>query len=61
MTRNEFMNAKMFGGMEMLINGTWKKVSTIDFQTGVHEDSDGNAYPLDSITKYSEIQKIIDA
>lgn len=61
MTRNEFVNAKIFGGMEMLINGTWKKVSTIDFVTGVHEDSEGNTYPLDAITRYSEIQKLTDA
>ena len=59
MTRAEFKTSKMFGGMEMLINGVWKKVSTIDFVTGVHEDADGNSYPLDAITKYSEFVMVV--
>ena len=57
MTREEFDKAKLFGGMKMLINGNWKLVKSIEFDTGIHEDSDGNKYPLDSITEYDKPPK----
>jgi hypothetical protein len=60
MTRDEFNKSKMFGGMSMRINGNWKLVSSIDFETGIHEDSEGNSYPLDSIEKYSNSKEQTD-
>jgi len=54
MTRNEFNNSKMFGGMSMLVDGKWLLVASIDFETGEHEDSEGNFYRLEMVDAYSD-------
>lgn len=54
MTREEFSKSRLFGGMKMLTSDGWKLVSSVDFETGIHESSEGLFYPLQSVKSYSE-------
>lgn len=54
MIKEEFSKAKLFSGMEMLTSDGWKLVSSVDFETGIHESSDGLFYTLQSVKAYSE-------
>ena len=49
MTMEEFAKAKLFSGMKMLTSDGWKIVSSVDFETGIHESSEGLFYPLQSV------------
>ena len=61
MTREEFAKAKLFGGMKMLTSDGWKLVSSVDFETGIHESSEGLYYTLQSVVAYSEMENKTDA
>ena len=61
MTMEEFAKAKFFSGMKMLTSDGWKIVSSVDFETGIHESSEGLFYPLQSVKAYSEMETKTDA